>query len=1407
MVAAGRPVSSDSYRPWHAVVLAALLALAPVAPVRADTGIEQAEDFTITMSGSEKARVTTGGNVGIGTTSPAAQLHLAGAKSATSWTTTGIVLRQDAATYTDTSSAGSVSNVSLSNFAGGTISASSAVTYSNAYTLSIQAPPVAGTNVTIQRAYGLVVTANSRFNGNASFGNTTNTTSVVDIGGNQSSSSWTTSGPNLNVEANTLTATTGTGTVATRVANAFGQPTLASSNAVTVTNAANVYIADAPAAGTNTTLTSAWALYGAAGNMYWAGNILQAASAYHNFGTTVGTSGYGVRDNAGTIEYKNSGGSWTALNASSTVMATGSVTAPGLAFSGDSDTGFYQATANTLSVTAGSVEAMRFETATSGVNYFDVTPAAAGGSPTIAVAGSDTDIGIKMTPKGAGNVLVTSGNVGIGTTSPGTMLDVYRSDSANGSFGATGYPGLRVINTNATAGDPNAGSPTYNRAEARVSAGNNSVYGGLLATYETTGGFSSALALRVVTAHPLTFYTNNSERMRIDSSGNVGIGVSSPAARVNLGGSVSATSWTTTGINLAANASTYTDTSGTGTISTRAVNSFGTPTLASSSAVTVTNAANVYIAGAPAAGTNTTITNAYALHINTGNARLDGFNSFGGVGTPAAVVNIGGNQSSAAWGTSGLNFRVIANTLTDTSSSGTVANVAANSFGQPTLAASSATTYTGAATLLISSSPTAGSNVTITNPYSLWINGGNTRLDGWSSFGSVAAPAAVVHIGGNQSSAAWTTVGLNLRVAANTLTDTSSSGTVAAVAANAIAQPTLAASSSTTYTNAANLYVANAPTAGTNVTLTNAWALYMAAGNMYTAGNILQAASAYHNFGTTVGSSGYGIRDNAGTMEFKNSGGGWTALGYTSTMSTGSVSAAGLAFTGDADTGLYQAAANALSVTAGSVEAMRFETAASGVNYFDITPAAAGASPIIGVAGSDSNIGIKLTPKGSGNLLVTSGSVGIGTTSAGAKLDVNGGVKVGDNAGSCTSTNNGEIRYTSGNSPPYNYCNGSAWLPFENAGFVPAYTKFTAASISAGGSYFMTALKSDGTLWGWGYNGYGNIGDGTTTTRTVPTVSAAAFAGPWSAVAAGYITTCAIKSSDSSLWCWGYNGTGAVGDGTTTSRTSSPVQVSGTWAQVSGGGDGGGTYTVTLSATYYTCGVKSDNTGWCWGSNGSGNLGDGTTTQRTSPVQVTGTWSSINVGQGYHTCGIKTDNTLWCWGYNGYGQLGIGNTTDASTPQQVSGSWTSVTIGNTHTCAIKSDGTLWCWGRNGNGQLGDNSTTNRSSPVQVNGGGTWSKVGSNDISTCGIKTDGTLWCWGYNVYGQVPGAAPNSSIKVPTAAPASSVVTGSNWSDVVGGLSYMCGRRDNSTVYCWGSPTYGVLGNGQFGGILPASGS
>jgi Regulator of chromosome condensation (RCC1) repeat len=183
----------------------------------------------------------------------------------------------------------------------------------------------------------------------------------------------------------------------------------------------------------------------------------------------------------------------------------------------------------------------------------------------------------------------------------------------------------------------------------------------------------------------------------------------------------------------------------------------------------------------------------------------------------------------------------------------------------------------------------------------------------------------------------------------------------------------------------------------------------------------------------------------------------------------------------------------------------------------------------------------------------------------------------------------------------------------------------------------------------------------------------------------------------------------------------------------------------------HTCTVKTDHTLWCWGSNFYGQLGDATTTNRTVPVQVGGhasDWASVAAGAS-HTCAVKTDHTLWCWGLNGDGEFGDGTTTNSLVPVQVGGhasDWAAVAAGALHTCAVKTDGTLWCWGDNTFGQLGDGSMTNSLVPVQVSGQATdWAVVTAGEFHTCAARTDHTLWCWGWNPDGQLGNGSTTGS--------------------------------------------------------------
>ena len=322
-------------------------------------------------------------------------------------------------------------------------------------------------------------------------------------------------------------------------------------------------------------------------------------------------------------------------------------------------------------------------------------------------------------------------------------------------------------------------------------------------------------------------------------------------------------------------------------------------------------------------------------------------------------------------------------------------------------------------------------------------------------------------------------------------------------------------------------------------------------------------------------------------------------------------------------------------------------------------------------------------------------------------------------------------------------------------------------------------------LWTWGNYSYGQLGDNTTSgiPKSSPVQTIAGGAN-WKQISSGGNYNAAIKT-DGTLWLWGDNTNGTLGDNTIVHR-SSPVQT------VSGGTN----WKQVACQQYTTASIKTDGTLWLWGWNFNGMVGDNTQTQRISPVQTVagGTnWKQVSVGSA-GTAAIKTDGTLWLWGYNTYGQLGTNNITHRSSPvQTVSGgtNWKTVSQGNGKNAAIKTDGTLWLWGDNTLGQLGDNTLTHRSSPVQTVAGGTnWKQVACGASSILVLKTDGTLWTWGTNGYGQL-----GDNTIVHRSSPVQTVSGGTNWKQVACAQLHSTAIKTDGTLWLWGRNSYGTLGN------------
>jgi alpha-tubulin suppressor-like RCC1 family protein len=282
-----------------------------------------------------------------------------------------------------------------------------------------------------------------------------------------------------------------------------------------------------------------------------------------------------------------------------------------------------------------------------------------------------------------------------------------------------------------------------------------------------------------------------------------------------------------------------------------------------------------------------------------------------------------------------------------------------------------------------------------------------------------------------------------------------------------------------------------------------------------------------------------------------------------------------------------------------------------------------------------------------------------------------------------------------------------------------------------------TALNASGTLYSWGGNTYGALGLNTNTLQTSsPNIVLSSLFYPWAQVSAGGYHTLAIQSNGT-LWAWGNNTFGnQLGINTTTIiYQTSPAQVGGLslWTQVSAG-------------WVHSLALQTNGTLWAWGNNSYGTLGNNSNNNISSPLQIgsNSNWSQISSGT-YWSMGLQSNGTLWSWGINTYGQLGL-NTTTAfiSSPTQIGALtvWAQIppTVG-TAGYAIKNDGTLWAWGNNSYGQLGNNTSPfNILSPIQVGNGSNWSQVyigiGAG-ASVLAIQSNGTLWAWGANGFGQL----------------------------------------------------------------------
>ena len=353
-----------------------------------------------------------------------------------------------------------------------------------------------------------------------------------------------------------------------------------------------------------------------------------------------------------------------------------------------------------------------------------------------------------------------------------------------------------------------------------------------------------------------------------------------------------------------------------------------------------------------------------------------------------------------------------------------------------------------------------------------------------------------------------------------------------------------------------------------------------------------------------------------------------------------------------------------------------------------------------------------------------------------------------------------------------------------------------ATQVSAGG-FHTCALLQNGSVKCWGDNNSGQLGNNMTTDSSTP-FQVLGLGSEVSAISAGYQHACAIQNG--SVKCWGYNYYGQLGDNTTT-NSSTPVQVSGLDSGVS----------AISAGSHHTCALLQNGSVKCWGINNNGQLGDNTTTNSSTPVQVSGLDSGVSAisAGSHHACALLQNGSVKCWGRNNQGQLGDNTTNMSQTPISVVGfdsGVSAISEGGNHTCAIQN-GSVKCWGSNSYGQLGNNTIANSSTPVQVVSNSSFSplinvsaiSVGENH--TCAMLQNGFVKCWGQGNFAQMGNGSSNEINRLPVTVIESTGGILANISAIEAGGTHTCAIQ-NGSVKCWGSNYDGQLGRGAGIGIF-----